>query len=507
MKVRLTALLAPLTLVLGLVLPLAGSTPASAASGLSYHWPAPPIASAGSLAPGQSTTFILRVQNNGVPDPGGPAYLAYWQAAHVAGDSTTLPASQCGGVSLLPSDGSSVLCMADSKAQIALTYTAPAQPPAQGRADWTAKSSPTGQGPLDHYIYSTIYRFTSSPIAPSGSLAPGAGVPVTLTARDGLNNPVPKSTMYLSFSAAAGGGTAKVGSTPLTATPALFTAGTNGALQITYTAPSPLPSSGHDAIVVRDLHVATETNSDSYAFSASTPVVSVGDVTVVEGDQNPGTPAEFTVTVSPVQPNPITVQYRTLCGIGDKTCGEDFAQVTQPATVTIPANAASATVLVTQFAYVGAHAGETYNEGWFVELINPSVGVLGRSVGTGMLLPDVEGSTTPLPLLYTGSAGVVPVTGAAGVWLYFTVTLGAAEPTTVTFNYATADGTALGGVNYTPTSGTATIVAGKTSYVVTVLVLPNTPPTSNKTFTLTISNAKGGPTISGATGTGTILAG
>jgi chitinase len=314
--------------------------------------------------------------------------------------------------------------------------------------------------------------------------------------------------MYLSFNATAGGGTAKVGSTPLIATPTLFTAGTNGALQINYTAPSPLPSTGQDAIVVRDLgHSPTETNSDSYAFSKSTPVVSVGDVTVNEGDQNPGTPAEFTVTVSPAQPNPMTVEYRSLCGIGDKSCGEDFVQVVPPATLTIPANASSTTISVTQFAYVGAHTGETYNEGWFVELINPSVGVLGRSVGNGILLPDVEGSTVPLPLLYTGSAGVVPVTDATGVLLYFTVTLGAAEPRTVTFNYATTDGTALAGVNYAPTSGTASIPAGQTSTVVPVHLLPNAPPTSNKTFTLTISSATGGPTISRAIGTGTILAG
>jgi hypothetical protein len=455
-------------------------------------------------------SFTLRIQNNGIPYPGGPAYLAYLQNTHVAGDSTAVPASQCGGVSQLPTDGSAILCNADSQARIVLTYTVPAQPPAQGLAYWMAAGNPagTGQRAIERYVYTTIYRFTSSPIAPSASLAAGASAPVTLTAKDGLNNAIPNSTVYLSLKAGAGGGSAAVGSTPLTKLPALFTADSNGVVVINYTAPSSLPSSGVDSIVVQDLaggQRPLEMNSDSYAFAPLTPVVSVGDVTVVEGDQHPGTPAQFTVTISPVQANPVTVMYETLCGIGDKGCGEDFIQVFGPTPVTIPANTASTTINVEQFSYIGGHSGETYNEGWYVLLSSPSAGVLGRSIGTGLLLPDVEGSSTPLALLYTGSVGVVPLTDSA-VPVYFTVTLGAQVAGTVTFQYATADGTAIGGVDYTPASGTATIPPGKTSAVVPVMVLPSAPPASSKTFTFKISNSTGAP-ISGATGTGTILAG
>jgi hypothetical protein len=178
-----------------------------------------------------------------------------------------------------------------------------------------------------------------------------------------------------------------------------------------------------------------------------------------------------------------------------------------PTTVTIAANTSSTIINVEQFSYIGGHAGETFNEGWFVELLNPSVGVVGRSVGNGMLLPDVENTSTALALLYTGSASVVPVTNAGGVPMYFAVTLGAVQATTVTFQYATSNGTATAGIDYTSVSGTATISPGKTSAVLTVIALPGNPPVSNKTFTLTISNATGGPPISGATGTGTILAG
>ncbi len=51
-----------------------------------------------------------------------------------------------------------------------------------------------------------------------------------------------------------------------------------------------------------------------------------------------------------------------------------------------------------------------------------------------------------------GNAGTAALT--------FTVTLGAASAQVVTVNYATADGTALAGSDYTATSGTLTFAPG-----------------------------------------------
>ncbi len=206
------------------------------------------------------------------------------------------------------------------------------------------------------------------------------------------------------------------------------------------------------------------------------------------------------------------MQYVTLCGFGDKGCGEDFKQVFTPVTVTIPANKSTATILVRQFAYLGGKSddgvgGETYNEGWYVLLSNPSTGILGRSMGEGNLSPDIEGSSVPLADLYLGSASLVPVQNplADKVVMDFTVTLGALEGSTVTFNYATSNGTAIAGTDYKALSGFGSIPAGKTSFVIRVVLLPNAPPSTNKTFTVTISNASGGLTIANATNTGTIL--
>jgi len=473
-------------------------------TGLGYAFGAPPIAPAGALGPNQSVTFVLKVKNNGVADPGGPVYLSYNSPA--SGDSTTVPGAQCSGVTQL--SRTPVLCSANSAGQVSLTYTAPAQPPAQDVVLFTAGNTASNPSisAVDHYLYATQYRFATSPIATPGSLAANANVAVTMTAEDAEDQGIPNDTVYLSFNPATGGGTARItGGAALTKTPTLYQTNASGQISLTYTAPATLPSSGADSIVVQDLHSSPQiTNTDSYAFASSAPVISIGDSTIVEGDVQPGTPADFTVTIRPVQATATTVKYITLCGSGDKGCEEDYVQVLTPATITIPAHASSAKILLRQFAYVGANAGETYAEGWFIDLMNPSVGVLGRSVGEGVLLPDLENGKTKIADLYAGGAGLVPTPGSNEP-MYFTVTLGAPLSSAVTFNYATSDGTALAGRDYVAASGSTTIAAGATSAVIPVTLLANAPPSANRTFRFTISNASGGVTIYTASGTGTVL--
>lgn len=520
MRLKLGKVVVGCAIAAALITPALRAGPALASSGgVHFAFPQPPIAPAGSIPAGGSLSFTLRVTNGGAPDPGVTAYLCQCLdspgvADSVPGDSTTVPAAQCGGTGVLPSNGSLLACTTDSLGQVVLTYHVPTNTVAQRRADWIAVSDTTSHPAhkaLQHYVYCTVYRFSSSPIARSGSLGSGASVPVTLTAEDGLDAGI-SNTAYLSFKAASGGGSASVGSTMLTTTPTLFHTSSSGTLAITYTAPASPPSSGQDVIMASDAAKtgSTEKNTDSYSFSSATPVISIGNVDLVEGDQKDvhhhGITAQFTVTISPVQPNPVTVDYQTFCGVGDKGCGEDFTQVSKPTLFTIPANSNSTILPIIQFSYVGGNAGETYNEGWYMLLSNPSSGVLGRSVGEGILLPDVEGSTSPLPDLYVGDVGLMPITNPGTAPMYFVVSLGAQETGTVTFDYATANGTAIAGTDYTATSGVGSIPPGNTSAIIVVNLLSHAPPSSNTTFTLTISNASGGLTIARATGTGTVLA-
>ena len=90
----------------------------------------------------------------------------------------------------------------------------------------------------------------------------------------------------------------------------------------------------------------------------------------------------------------------------------------------------------------------------------------------------------------------------AGNTVDFTVTLSRAPSGTVTVGYATADGTATAGQDYTAASGTLTFAPGETSESVPVSVLDDTHDDDGETFTLRLSNASGGRlTDDSATGT------
>jgi Calx-beta domain-containing protein/hemolysin type calcium-binding protein len=97
--------------------------------------------------------------------------------------------------------------------------------------------------------------------------------------------------------------------------------------------------------------------------------------------------------------------------------------------------------------------------------------------------------------LAEGSSGSQPA--------LFTVNLAKASPLRVTVAYATADGTATAGTDYTATSGTLVFAPGETSKSVDVPVVGDTAVEPDETFTLTLSNPVNA-TLGTATATGTI---
>jgi hypothetical protein len=86
----------------------------------------------------------------------------------------------------------------------------------------------------------------------------------------------------------------------------------------------------------------------------------------------------------------------------------------------------------------------------------------------------------------------------------FTVSLSAASSATVTVAYATQNGTATAGTDYTTASGTLTFTPGQSAQTFTVAVAGDTTAESDETFVVTLSGATNA-TITKATGTGAIL--
>ena len=87
--------------------------------------------------------------------------------------------------------------------------------------------------------------------------------------------------------------------------------------------------------------------------------------------------------------------------------------------------------------------------------------------------------------------------------LDFAVTLVPTRTVPVTVAYATSDGTATAGEDYTAAAGTLTFAVGETAKTVSVAVLDDARDEGEETMTLTLANARGA-TIDNGTATGTI---
>ena len=94
---------------------------------------------------------------------------------------------------------------------------------------------------------------------------------------------------------------------------------------------------------------------------------------------------------------------------------------------------------------------------------------------------------------------------AAQATVDFTVILSRAAAETVTLEYATSDGTAVAGEDYTAASGTLSFSPGQTTQTVPVAVLDDPHDEGSETFTLVLSNPSGNHAwLSAARATGTI---
>ena len=138
-------------------------------------------------------------------------------------------------------------------------------------------------------------------------------------------------------------------------------------------------------------------------------------------------------------------------------------------------------------------------------------------IGTLPALPGTEHQgyaltrSADLPLAVLAEVAVSPMLSVSdpaevkegNTSIPFTVTLTPAASGTVTVDYATHDGTATAGEDYTAVTGTLTFAAGDTSKTVTVTVLNDVVDEGKETFTLKLSNPEGA-TVSDGEATATI---
>jgi uncharacterized delta-60 repeat protein len=247
-----------------------------------------------------------------------------------------------------------------------------------------------------------------------------------------------------------------------------------------------LPSGGH----IRARGVATGGRSNSLvekagAFSFAT--ISIGDASVSEGYLS-GSTMRFPVSLSAPLGAPVSVNYATTNGTA--LAGSDYTTTT--GTLTFAAGEVIRFVDVPVLGDAVAEPNETFT-------LNLSGSSILDGIGVGTILND-DSST-----LSVTDYRIAEGTGAGTTNLVFTVITSATSASPITVQYATANGTATTGSDYTSAAGTLTIPANVASLAVSVPVTRDATVEPDETVLLNLSNPTGA-TIFDSQGVGTIVA-
>jgi uncharacterized protein (TIGR03437 family) len=219
------------------------------------------------------------------------------------------------------------------------------------------------------------------------------------------------------------------------------------------------------------------------------PEISINDLSVAEGNAG-SISANFTVTLSAVSGNSVTVNYATADGTA--TAPSDYQSTS--GLLTFNPGDLSKTITVT----VNGDTLDEPNETFFINLSGATNGTLVGNQAQGTINDNDPAPSLSINdvLILEGDTGTAPAT--------FTVKLSAASGRQVTVNYATSDNTAEAGADYQAASGTLTFNPGDTSKPVNVPINGDTAFESDETFFVILSiptNAS----ISDPQGQGTVI--
>ncbi len=246
-------------------------------------------------------------------------------------------------------------------------------------------------------------------------------------------------------------------------------------LSVYLTAPSPGAAIGD----VRGLGLIL--NDDSTA----TPVLSIGDATVTEGNGG-SVLATFVVTLSPSSSGAASVSWAT--ADGSAAAPADYQAASGSVSFAPGETSQSLSILVSGDSEVEAQ------EDFFVNLSDGSVPI-GDGQGLGTIVDDDSPPSTTIAISdFTINEGNTGTKNAV-----FTVSLSAASSQPVTVAYQTADGTASAPADYASASGTVSFAPGETAKTFTVAVVGDTVKETSETFFVQLSNVVGA-TLADASG-------
>ena len=222
----------------------------------------------------------------------------------------------------------------------------------------------------------------------------------------------------------------------------------------------------------------------------STPVPTLNNPAVAEGDSGL-TPLAFDATL-PCPRSAVSFNYRT---VADTATASDFTEV-GGATLSFNSCGAGASTVLKITIQVKGDTLDEVNESFKLELLNPTTGAVVRTA-IGTISNDDNNSKLSIGDASSDEPGT----------LTFPVTLSQASAREVKINWATADGTAAAGSDYTGGSGTVTFAPGETAKSIAVAVLGDGATEENETMKVLLSGPVGVPegNVLDGEGAGTII--
>ena len=162
----------------------------------------------------------------------------------------------------------------------------------------------------------------------------------------------------------------------------------------------------------------------------------------------------------------------------DAEAGSDYTTIS--GTLTIDSGSTTGTIAVAVLDDELDEPDET-----FTVTLSNAVNATIADAGGEATITDNDEPSPASPSISVDDVSVAEDAGNA----QFTVTLSNAFNEAVTVQFATADGTAEAGSDYTAISGTLTIDSGSTTGTIAVVVLDDELDEPDETFTVTLSNA------------------
>ena len=220
------------------------------------------------------------------------------------------------------------------------------------------------------------------------------------------------------------------------------------------------------------------------------PAVSVADVTVSEDTVS----AEVVFTLDAVSGRDITVSYATAAGTAEpSTIDNDGDYVSAAASVRIVAGNTTASAAIE----INDDTLHETDETFTVDITAATNATVDRDNAT-VTITDDDG-----PRLSVADLKIDESTTEQANTARFEVTLNPTSTDTVTVQYATSDGTAQAGLDYTQTSGTLTFAPGDATAYIDVAILHDDLDEHDETLTLTL-DAPTNAALDRATATATI---